>query len=187
MKLLTKILIVLALLLAISGRMIMPANKDIGFSSLMFSNLAVLLLILYLLKETKRSSIMYWLILMAGIAQLIGSMFKIMHWPFAGALLVAGLAGSLLAGLTFISTSKKNNTGKILFLQLALGIVILFQCSLVILSPAVAKAYASLANYPIVALSATILLNKTELNEGEHNVLLLFLVQGLLFIIGHLL
>ena len=185
MKPLTKILIAAPILLALFGRYILKTNTALGFYCILFSNIFLVLLLAHLMKESKKSSVMYTIILVLGMVQLIGSVFKILHLPLADVLLWAGFAGTIIAGLTLISTSLKNTTNKILYTQFALGIVVLIQSSLPVLSPQVAFTYGGLLSYPIVALSATILLNGTEQNDGERNVLLLLLIQGLFFIFKH--
>ena len=142
----------------------------------------MIVLLLHLIKETKGVSIIYAIILSFGILQLTGSVFKALHWPFSGVMLLIGFAGAIVTALTFVSTSLKNETKSVLVLQLLLGITLLLQCALAILSSAVALSYGSYFNYPVLALSATILFNRTYLNNGERNILLLVLMQALFFL-----
>lgn len=139
------------------------------------------ILILYLLTQTPKKFVIYSILLILSFIGIVGSTFKIMHWPFAGIMLILGMVGEIIFGFMLSWNAIKNRKDKISFFHLALGVIILFQLLFAFNKAFVL--YARWMNYPIVGLSGTILLNRTETNRGERNVLILVFVQGVLFMI----
>jgi hypothetical protein len=136
----------------------------------------------YLIATTQLKYFLYSLAILLSCGYIAGSVFKIMHLPGGEELLLAGLAGNIFGAVLLIRTGLKNGSGKILKYQLALGIIIILQFIAANLFTQVLT-FATVANYLVVALTATLLVRKDYVHGGEMSLLIFFLIWAIIPVI----
>ncbi|MFN3405258.1 MAG: GldL-related protein [Cytophagaceae bacterium] len=154
---------------------------------ILLSNLLLAFLLLYLIAELGKEFLLYSFLLFAGFIQTVGALFKIMHWPGSGFMLVLGLMGSVLTAAILMRTAIKNPLNKILYLHLILGLVIIIQ----FITPVPALPWngiliGKLLNYPLMFISIWIFVKDLSVNKGERNLLIFLSVQSMMFVVSHL-
>ncbi|MFN3403047.1 MAG: hypothetical protein ACK40G_03060 [Cytophagaceae bacterium] len=185
MKPSNKILFALPLLLNLVGRILKQLDVDFGLQIIMSSSLALVLLIVYLIIQNGKKYILYSIPIFLEIFSLTGSLFRILHWPGSGPMIMIGVIGHIVASFLLIKNYLSPDSKPNYLYRLLLGIALLIQLLFVINLSTESIWYAKLINYPIVAISGTIILNNSTKNIGERNMILVILAQGLLFIIRH--
>ena len=137
---------------------------------------------LYLLISTRLQHWVYSLILMLCFGSVLGSLFGILHLQGRDVLLLIGFVGTFIGAAVLIWKSFRNSQHQIIFNKLIGGVIILLQMALFILVPAHADK-SGLLNYPVTAFLATVVINEQYDHVGERNILILFILQGLLYIL----
>jgi hypothetical protein len=111
----------------------------------------------------------------------LGSFFKILHLAGADQLLIVGLAGTILGAVLLVWKSFRNRQNQLVLNKLIAGAMILLQIGIAIFLPE-QSAKTGLLNYPVTAFIGTVLINKQYEHQGEKGVLILFMLQGILYI-----
>ena len=136
----------------------------------------------YLLISTRLQHWVYSLILMLCFGSVIGSLFGILQLQGRDVLLLIGFVGTFIGAGLLIWKSFRNSQHQIIFNKLIGGIIIILQMVLFIFLPAHADK-SGLLNYPVTAFLATVVINEQYDHVGERNILILFILQGLLYIL----
>ena len=183
----TRILTVAPLVLITLSKILWMEDYSLGQPFLWSAYIAETILIFYLIVENKTIHWFYSVILgLIGLGN-IGSFFKLVHWPYAGVMVLAGLLGSILMVPAFLysAQNQKNKNNRNVFL--ILGLCILVQLVLAVLSVKLYNlpvlTYGKFLHYPIAAMCGTILLKNESENIGERNLILYLLVHSLFVII----
>ena len=136
----------------------------------------------YLLVKNRFQFIIYSVVLVLTFGAVIGSLFDILHLPGANELLLTGFAGTILGAILLIWKSFRNIQDQILLYKLLAGLILIFQIVSVFLWPAYGDRV-ELLNYPLTAFIATVLINEQYEHQGERNILIMFMLLGLLYIV----
>jgi hypothetical protein len=184
MKFLTKIFISLPIFLSLLGKLLLVLKYDIGRQMVLFSYITLIFLVIYLITITPKRFLFYLIALGLEVLLIIGSLLKMMNWYVGAPMLIIGLLSAPISGVLLIKSSIRCKIISSNY-QLILGVIILFQCIILIWLTPNTLNFSKLLNYLIVGLSGTILLNKSSKNLGERNMLVLIFVQGVLFVIKH--
>ena len=142
---------------------------------------------IYLLIKNGLRYIVYSVVIFLTLVQVAGALFLILHLPGGYELLLTGLAGTVLGAALLIWRSLQNSIHQVLFNKLVAGILLLAQCALFFLPAAQTLKIEPFIAYPITALIATALINDQTENDGERNMMLLFLFQAIFQIVFNLL
>ena len=140
----------------------------------------------YLIIENKKNGWLYSIILVLILLVIIGSIFKTMHWPFAGPILLCGLVGTLIIVCLLLYNARNAVSKNIRYEQLAIGLCMFMQLTLVygiVFYDSPILVLGKLLYYPMVALCAAILLKNKYVNLGERNLILYLLVYSLFIVI----
>lgn len=140
----------------------------------------------YLLARNRFQYIIYSIVLVLTFGAILGSLFSILHLKGADQLLLTGFLGTVLGALLLIWKSIRNVQHQILLYKLMTGLILLFQIVSFLLWPQYAER-TGLLNYPLTAFIATVLINEQYEHEGERNILILFMLLGLLYILTEVL
>jgi peptidoglycan/LPS O-acetylase OafA/YrhL len=141
----------------------------------------------YFLIKNRLQYILYSVVVFLVLANVAGAFFKIMHLTGADELLILGISGSFLGSVLLMLKSFRNKNNQFILNKLIVGILILLQLTVPFFLPSDAESFGGLLNYPITALLATVLLNDQAEHEGEKNMMILFLLQSLFYIVINLL
>jgi hypothetical protein len=136
----------------------------------------------YLLVKNRFQYMIYSVVLVLNFGAVIGSLFAILHLPGANELMLTGFAGSLLGAALLIWNSFRNIQDQVLLYKLLTGLILIFQIVSVFIWPAYSDRVA-LLNYPLTAFVATVLINEQYEHRGEKNMLVMFMLLGLLYIV----
>jgi hypothetical protein len=139
---------------------------------------------MYFLIRTSTRYPLYFTVLLLYVIQSAGLVFKIMHLPGADELLMLGYAGTVCGSLLLIWKGFKNQAKEIYLYKILSGVIILAQFILAYFWPHEIYGIARILHYPIVALLGTILLKDQWEHEGEKNLMMLFVLQSLIFILN---
>jgi hypothetical protein len=139
---------------------------------------------IYFLIRTGTRYPLYFTVLVLYVIQSVGLVFKIMHLPGADELLMLGYAGTVGGSLLLIWKGFKNQAKEIYLYKILSGVIILAQFVLAYFWPHEIYGVARILHYPIVALLGTILLKDQWEHEGEKNLMMLFVLQSLIFILN---
>ncbi len=142
---------------------------------------------IYLLIRNRLQFILYSVVIFSVLVQSAGAFFKILHLNGGDQLFTMGFVGMILGGALLIWKGLKNSINQILFNKLAAGILIFAHTALFFFPAAQVIRLEPLTYYPITALIATVLINDQTEHQGEKNMLILFLLQGIFQIISNLL
>jgi len=157
-------------------------------SAFVFGSFSILALAsIYFLIKNRVQYILYSVVIFLVLGQIVGAFFKIMHWPGADELLVLGVAGAFLGSVLLILKAFRNKDNRFVLNKLIVGMLIISQMVLPFSASANFQNLSGLLHYPITALLATVLLNDQAEHEGEKNMMILFLLQGIFYIIINLL
>ena len=140
----------------------------------------------YFLVRMRIRYIIYSLVIFLTLLQIVGAFFKIMHMPGGDQLLILGLAGTIIGGGLLIWKSLRTSGKQVLFNKLMVGLMLLLQVALVFF-PIRAQQLGGLLNYPITALIATVLINDQSEHQGEKNMMIVFLMQAVFYLVSELL
>lgn len=183
----TKILAVVPLVLLIVSKIIWKQNDSLGQAFLWTAYAAEFIFVLRLLIENKTADWFYSTILGLILIGSIGSLFKIMHWPFAGVMILAGIAASILTAFSvlYAAINKKSPGSRSVFLILGLCLLVqlLLAIGVVVFYKLPILTYARFLHYPIAAMCGTILIKNESKNSGEKNLILYVFVHSLFIII----
>jgi hypothetical protein len=116
------------------------------------------------------------------LTSVAGSIFSILHLPGASELLLISFTGTFLGAVLLIWRAFRNRQGQMLLNKLFAGSILIFQIAAVFLLPEQASKI-GLLNYPLAAIIGTVLINNQHEHEGERNILILFLMQAVLYIL----
>ena len=136
----------------------------------------------YLLVKNRFQYVIYSIVLVLNFGAVIGSLFGILHLPGANELLLTGFAGTLLGAILLIWKSFRNIQGQVLLYKLLAGLILILQIVSVFMWPAHSDRVA-LLNYPLTAFVATVLINEQYEHRGEKNILIMFMLLGLVYIV----
>lgn len=171
------------LLLTISRILYLLPDDDASESFYWLAYVAEFIFLAHLLFETPKADWLYSIVLILIIVECIGYLIKIMHWPFAGVMMLCGLLGAMIMAGLFLYYSLKNGFKKIRYEQLILSICLFIQVVISINAVAFHGAflttYSKFLYYPIAALCGVSLLKKKYVNWGERNLMLYLLVHSL--------
>jgi|GEM_PF-2486529 hypothetical protein len=190
MKQSTKILAALPFVLLLLSSVSAYKDSASDINLIFMAYLSIGVFNIYLLTQNKASDYLYSVVLGLMFVEKIGSVLKIMHWPFAGTMLILGMMGSALAAILFIRVfinERKSNPHLILGVLILLQIIFTIGIVMPSLKYSILIDYATYLKYPILAICAGIVLNKKYVCTGEKNVLLLILLEGVFFIVKHIL
>ena len=137
---------------------------------------------LYLLIQIRLHYPVYSVVMILVLASVAGALFNILHLPGASELLLLSFAGTFLGSVLLVWRALKNRQDQILLNKLFAGLILLFQIVAAFVWPLDAGK-TGLLNYPLAAIIGTILINKQYEHAGERNILILFLMQGILYIL----
>jgi peptidoglycan/LPS O-acetylase OafA/YrhL len=140
---------------------------------------------IYLLIKMRIQYILYSVVIALCLVQLAGAFFKIMHWTGADELLIVGFAGTILGAGLLIWKSIRNQGKQILFNKLIVGLMLLLQLALALFTQA--RELGGLLNYPVTALIATVIINDQSEHQGEKNMMIVFLMQAVFYLVSELL
>lgn len=140
------------------------------------------LVFVYLLIKTRLQHWVYSLILMLCFGSVLGSLFGILHLQGRDVLLLIGFVGTFTGAGVLIWKSFRNSQHQIIFNKLIGAAIMILQIVLFLFLPAHADK-AGLLNYPVTAFLATVVINEQYDHVGERNILILFILQGFLYIL----
>ena len=137
----------------------------------------------YLLIKARLQYLLYsFVVALMFFGTIVGSLFKIMHLAGADELLMVGLMGTILGAILLVWRSFRNHQNHFILNKLIAGAMILLQLAIAIFWPDQSEK-SGLLNYPITALVATVVINEQFDHQGEKGLLLLFMVQGFVYIV----
>ena len=142
---------------------------------------------IFFLIKNRTQYILYSVVILLILMQVIGAFLRILHLPGAEQLLLLGVGGTLLGGVLLIWRAFSNRQGQTILNKLLVGVLLIVQIALPLLDIGSSRNFAGLLNYPVTALLATVLINRQTEHEGEKNMMILFLVQGIFYILMNLL
>ena len=156
---------------------------------LLLAEIGVLVLIGLLLSGSVIKSWLYSFALALLFITSIGTIFKIMHWPFSGPMMFAGILDLLLLIGFFLYNSISSKKEIIRYEQFFIVLCMLSQFLLIVYihEHQEIKLYAKLLYYPIAALCASILFKHSYANRGERSVILYVVVHSVILIINQIL
>ena len=141
---------------------------------------------IYLIIRLRLQYVIYSVAIALSLLQLAGAFFKIMHMPGGDELLLVGALGTLLGAGLLIWKSLRNRFNQVLINKLVVGLLLLSQLVLAFFSLQTHQ-LAGILNYPVTALIATVLLNDQSEHQGEKNMMIVFLMQAIFYIVSELL
>ena len=140
----------------------------------------------HLIIANKKNSWLYSIVLILILLVIIGSLFKTMHWPFAGPMLLSGLVGTIIIVCLILYNARNAVSKNIRYEQLALSICMFMQLTLVysiVSYDSTILVFGKFLFYPIAATCGSILLKNKYVNLGERNLILYLLLHSLFIII----
>lgn len=173
-------LIATTILTYLTGKVVLNTlDHEIGVVFIMGSYLTQGVLFFFLWKTTPIKEKIYLLVIVLSFVQLIGSIFKIYHVPGAGILLVVGLLSSLITFFLITKSAFQNHLiyHGILSSLMLIQFLLLYQSII---------QYSGWLNYPILAITGTILLKNKAINKGEQNILIIVFIQLTIYVIRQL-
>jgi hypothetical protein len=133
----------------------------------------------YFTAKTERRFLLHLIVIISFIVRGAGSVLKILHWTGADELLMISQVGFGLGGLLLIWTGLRNPTGGLLVYQLICGGLIVLIVLTNFFPIYELDSAIRFAPYPLAALSATIIANKTYVHQGEKNMLIMYLIGAI--------
>lgn len=185
MKKIIKNLFLVSILFFFIGRAISNISPIIGTVMVSIAFLSNLILIVNLIKLTGWEHKKYFIALVIALIVDLGSLFKLMHWPGAIIIKLFGIIYSFITGRILLISYLKSQNKSLHIYKGLLGLVILIEFFLLLDFSTDLSNYNRLINYIIVAISGTIIINKSTENIGEKSLILLLLLQGSIGVISH--
>ncbi len=177
----TKLFTLTSLLLLIIGSIVPDVYGGAVFRWLAF--LSEIVFIFFLLIENKKQYWLYSVALILILLKGIGSLFKIMHWPFAGPMLMCGILGTMMMACLFLYNSKQATR----YGQFILSIFLFLQLSMLVYKVVFDGHYDFLyfhyLYYAVALLCSILLFKKKYVNPGDRSLILYLLVYSLLVIL----
>jgi hypothetical protein len=183
MTLLEKILIGTILLAGLSTKFLGLFEMKSASLLLILTYFSIIGLIIYYVLKLKPS--VYTVVLALMLVETIGLLFAIQHWPGQEILYFAGLLGTLMFSvlLFWAVINKENRINPLYFILI--GSALLAQIVLIAFTDQRTAYYGQFINYLVVAIIATMKINKLQINTGTDKVLNVILIQGVLLILSH--
>lgn len=141
----------------------------------------------YFLLRLRIRHVFYSGVILLTLLQIVGAFFKVIHWTGGDQLLMLGFSGTIIGGGLLIWKAVRNSRRQVMFNKLALGIILLLQIAFMLFPSPQTSRLAPLLHYPIVALAATVIVNDQTEHDGEKNMLMLFLMQSVFYIVVEIL
>ncbi|HET9486800.1 MAG TPA: hypothetical protein VFO54_05175 [Chryseosolibacter sp.] len=138
---------------------------------------------IYLLVQTRLQYLVYSFVILTSLLQILGYFFMIMHYPGSDELIMLGFTGSVLGAFLLIWKSVRNHSRQVLFNKLAVGLLLIFQFVISLFWTEHIDRLGPILPYPITALIATVLISDQTEHQGEKNMLIIFLLHGIMTII----
>lgn len=135
-----------------------------------------------LIVKTGKRYLGYTAVIIAILCSAVGALLAILHFPGAQELLLIDFAGTMVGAAILVWSGVVNPQRRILLYKLMVGVIILLQVLGGFLWPYYSDKL-SLLNYPATAFATTVLIYRQYNNEGERNLLAVFAMQGLLYIL----
>lgn len=183
----TQLFAIVPLFLLVISRILFILSDSASESFYWTAYVAEFIFLWHLLFENKKADWLYSIVLILIIIEDIGYLIKIMHWPYAGVMMLCGLFATGIMVCLFLYNSVKNASKNIRYEQLILSVCLFVQVAIsinvVVWQGAFLVTYSKFLYYPIAALCGTILLKNKYTNLGERNLLLYLLVHSLFIII----
>lgn len=184
----TQVLAIVPLLLLVLSKILKIQHDTSAEFFLWSSYVAEVVFIFHLIVENRTINWFYSIILGLIIIGSIGDLFRIMHWPFAATMVIAGLLGSFLPAPMLLYSAidqknKRNNRYEFLIIGVCILLQLILAVGIVVFYNLPILTYAKFLHYPLVAMCGTILLKRTYENLGERNFILYLLVHSLFVII----
>lgn len=153
------------------------------------SYIALAFFIFYLIIENKKADWIYSLALVLFLLGRIGGLFRIMHWPFAGVMMIGDALGTFMILCLFLYNAVKESKN-IQYVQLLLSVCLFIQLTIamydIVFYRSFGLRYIQYLYFPVAVLCGTILLQNRYKRLGERNLILYLLVQSLFIIIKQL-